>query len=167
MTTIAYRNKCLASDSKISDYDTMSSTYMTKIFKILRLEPYQLSDSPSEIIRREKQVLVGIVGDMYTGLRFIKWLKNPNEDDKAFLQGLSEDYFFEAIVVDEEGNVSIYNNFLEPLELGKIAFYALGSGAKIAMALLDYGVGLETTLEFSKKYDMNTGGETHIVSFNS
>jgi len=162
MTTIAYRNKHLASDSKISDYDSMSSSYMKKIFKIAVPEYDEYSETMTE-----NHYLVGIVGDMYAGLRFIKWLKNQNDSDKEFLQGLAEDYFFEAIVIDVEGSVCIYNNFLEPLNLGKIDFYALGSGAKIAMALLDYGASIEETIHYAKKYDMNTGGDIYILSFNS
>ena len=162
MTTIAYRDKTLAADSKISDYDSMSATYMRKIFKITVSEYNKQSETLND-----NSYLVGIVGDMYAGLRFIKWLQTKNEGDKEFLQGLTDDYFFEAITINEDGEVDLYNNFLEPLRLGKTNFYALGSGSKIAMALLDYGASLEDTIKYAKKYDMNTGGDTHIVSFNS
>ena len=151
MTTIAYKDKHIASDSKISDYDSMSATYMTKIFKI--------STSPSQTY------LAGIVGDMYTGLIFLKWFQTGDQESKELLRGLSEDYAFEAMIVNEEGDIFVYNNFLEPLKLGKLPFYALGSGAKIAMALLDYGATIEATISYAKKYDMNTGGDIHVLSF--
>jgi hypothetical protein len=163
MTTIVYKNGVLASDSKISDPDSMSSNYMKKIFKLSVAIPNPEYDGAS--LLKTKEYLIGIVGDMYAGLLFIKWFQTGDDSTKDFLRNLGEDYFFEAIVVTKDQNLCIYNNFLEPLELGKLNFYALGSGSKIAMAMLDYGASIEDTLTYAKKYDMNTGGDTHILSF--
>lgn len=167
MTTLVYKNGYMASDSKISDYDSMSSNYMKKIFKvsIVHQAPEYNPETKMFTKTTTREYLVGIVGDMYAGLLFIKWFQTGEDGIKDFLQNLGEDYFFEALVVEEAGKACIYNNFLEPLELGQIEFYALGSGAKIAMAMLDYGASIEDTLTYAKKYDMNTGGDTHILSF--
>lgn len=139
MTTIAYSKGVLAGDSQATD---------DQVWRTRKIHRIQTSAG---------HLLVGYCGQVFAAHVFIEWLKN----DKSRKPDLGNEDF-EAIVVAETGRVTIWNQSLVPWRpAGK--FFAIGSGAKAAMAAMYCGKGAVDAVKIAAKIDPYTRGPVHSL----
>lgn len=137
MTTIAYRDGTLAGDTQVSGE---IKTYATKVFKL------------------KNGSLAAGAGDFSSIHAFIEWLQRP----KAERPDLTHDDDFEAIVVASDGGIEWYDQTLRPVPLEQ-PFYAIGSGAAVAMGAMEIGGTAEQAVAAGIKWDAMSGGEVRAV----
>ncbi len=135
MTTIAYRNGLLAGDSQATDNQCW------QVEKLRRLDT-----SAGEL-------LVGYCGEVCSALVFLEWLR----DDRNRKPDLGNEDF-EAIVVSvKTGRVTIWNPSLVGFTpRGK--FFAIGSGAPVAMGAMHAGKNAVEAVKIACKVDPYTRG---------
>jgi hypothetical protein len=135
VTTIAYRAGILAGDSQASDNQNW------RVDKIARLDT-----SAGELI-------VGYCGEVHSAHVFLEWLK----DDRSRKPDISSEDF-EAIVVScKTGRVTIWNQSLVGwTPRGK--FFAIGSGAPVAMGAMHRNAGAIEAVKIACKVDPYTRG---------
>jgi ATP-dependent protease HslVU (ClpYQ) peptidase subunit len=139
MTTIAYAKGVLAGDSQATD----DQVWRTR-------KVYRLQTSAG-------MLLVGYCGEVHAALVFMEWLKN----DKNRKPDLSNEVF-EAIVIAETGRVTIWTANLVPWRpSGK--FFAIGSGAKAAMAAMYCGKNAVEAVKIACKIDPYSRGPVHSI----
>lgn len=139
MTTIAYRSGILAGDSQATDDQLWQAR------KIHRIDT-----SAGEL-------LVGICGDVHSGLVFVEWLK----DDRSRKPDMGHEDF-EAIVVASNGRVTIWTQSLIGwTPTGK--FFAIGSGAKAAMGAMWAGKSAYEAVCIAAKVDPYTRKPVHTL----
>ena len=142
MTTIAYRNGIMASDSMASEEDYLQKVDCQKIWKI-------------------KDTLIGTAKGSYAGLVFIEWFKGKVPKDK--MDWLDQGDDFETLVVDTKGTILTYNRYLVPDRHGQKEFWAIGSGAKCAMVAMECGKTAEQAVRLAIKYDLYSGGRIQTM----
>lgn len=143
MTTIAYRNGVMASDTLVSDEGYLQKTFRPKIKEI-------------------RGCLVGCAGGAWAGNVFFEWFEGNKEDD-CFANELSGDDDFTALVVDANKEVFIYNRYLSPDDVSDMDNVAIGSGSKIAMALMDFGATAEEAVKVTIDHDLYSGGKIQTI----
>jgi ATP-dependent protease HslVU (ClpYQ) peptidase subunit len=137
MTTIAYRNGILAADSLITAGNRIAT-----------------SVSATKIIRLSDGRLLGHCGQM----RHMKPLV-------AFLEGRSERYpdmekDATAIVVHVEGRVELhYGRHPDEALEEEAEFFAIGSGAELALGAMAVGVSAIEAVRAAIRFDTGSGGE--------
>lgn len=134
MTTIAYRNGILAGDSQATDDQLWQATKI-----------HSVKTSAGTL-------LVGVAGDVHSGLVFIEWLKN-DQSRKPDIANES----FEAIVIAETGRVTVWNPSLVGWRPDG-RFFAIGSGAQSAMGAMHAGKSAVEAVKIACKVDPYTRG---------
>jgi hypothetical protein len=150
MTTIAYSpaHRQMAADTLISDEEYLSKYYMTKI------------------MRRADGTLFGTSKGLYEGAVFQAFFTDQASAQKVTaLPSTSEDPEpFEALVVKPNGDILLYNKFLQPIVLNRDSYHAIGSGAKCAMAAMFVGATPERAVAAAAMYDLYTGGGVTVLN---
>ena len=132
MTTIAYRDGVLASDSLATIGDTKAHGSYQKI-------------------RRIGDFLVGAAGSVAASQDFVNWLKHGTEDDPP-PKGQ-----YNALIIDPRGRVrEIENGSVLPVPRGA-KFFAIGSGAAYALAAMYAGASAPEAVKIAAKIDTSTG----------
>lgn len=131
MTTIAYRDNMMASDSACFD----SSLYQGEVDKLWILPSVGL---------------IGCCGEIGAMIRVVDWLKNGSEGRKS--PNLPDDCEFEAIVVNPEGEVFHYDRHLVPIRISN-QFHAIGSGRKLALGAMMAGASADKAVQIACQYD--------------
>lgn len=137
MTVVAYRDGTMASDSScwIGDSD------VTKIKKIYRI----------------KDGLVGVAGDIYSIVKFIKWAKDGWDEDE-----FPEGSVLEAIAVDPQGRVTLWEGAAYcPVPL-RAPYTAIGAGADFAMGAMFAGGTAEMAVRAACKHNAKCGGPVSV-----
>lgn len=142
MTILVYRNNVLAADRQVTDTGSNRKYEWQKI--------HMLDDA-----------LVGISGDMFRGVTFLKLYRSGIRKDfanvpDAWLQGLDEEIDFEAIIIKEK-SIKIYNQLLVPLDISDVSYYAMGSGADVAYGALYMGATAEEAVKAAIAVDTQSG----------
>ena len=132
MTTIAYRDGVLASDSLVTLGDTKShGTYIK--------------------IKRIGNLLVGAAGGVADSEQFLQWLKY---DDGETPPPKGQ---YSALVIDPRGRVrEIENGSVLPVPRGA-KFHAIGSGGPFALAAMYAGASAVEAVKIATKIDINSG----------
>lgn len=141
MTTIAYRDGVLASDSRATIKERVDTDRCKKIFR-LRNNSY-----------------ISIAGDYLNGMRLMERLKQliktRKKDQQLYLpnerfKGVS------AILVDEEAAWIFDGCLWENLKV--YPYYAIGTGGPYALAAMDAGATAEEAVRVGIKRDVYSGG---------
>jgi ATP-dependent HslUV protease subunit HslV len=138
MTTIAYRSGTLAGDTQVSGD---IKTYSTKVFKL------------------KNGSLAAGAGDFSSIHAFIDWLQRP----KSERPDLTHDDDFEALVISEDGVIEWYDQTLRSVPVEQ-EFYAIGSGAAVAIGAMEMGATAEQAVAAGIKWDTLSGGEVRSVA---
>lgn len=143
MTTIAYRDGVLASDSRAT-WDDYTKSDCIKMWKLVsKVEPVK------------GPVLFGGAGDLYAALLFKDWLERggePNLHDR----GVESDGDFDALIVHATG---IYGaNRYCRLERITEPYWAHGSGRQAALAAMHCGKSAMDAVRMAARIDPFTGG---------
>lgn len=150
MTTLAYRDGILASDSLTTRGNT-SVKGIAKLFK---------SDS----------VLVGICGSLHDIPKFSKWILETSDkcDSVAdfYLHGspLDGNDDTEALIADHYGNCWFMHPSGNVFQYDK-EYAAAGSGDYFALGALHMGATAEEAVAASIELDLYTGGNIKSISF--
>jgi hypothetical protein len=126
MTVIAYRDGVLAADSCATD--ASFQTYTQKLF-------------------RRKGVLIGFCGDIEQALVFVDWYF----DRKSRQPDRTSENEWEAIVITKEG-AEMWGPSLRPVPVID-HFYALGSGAAVAMGAMEAGATAKKAAQIACRRD--------------
>lgn len=147
MSTIAYRDGVLASDSMLSgDNFTWGSV--------------------SKISRSERGGIGGAVGRLEETAEFLAWFTKFGADDPERFPPPRGKDGADGIAVTQaltDAGVLLLWTGGERLTVVKTSFIAIGSGAKIAMGAMAAGATAEEAVEIAAKYDVYTGGETMVL----
>lgn len=133
MTTIAVRGTAIAADTQATDGNGIKTTTARKIFEV-------------------NGGLVGLAGDLSDAMVFVEWLRNPKKARKP--EAHSE---FGALELRADGKVYMWNPTLHAL-LIEDEYYAIGSGAPIAMGAMFVGATAEQAVRAAIKFDAYTSG---------
>jgi len=141
MTTIAYRSCTLAADSLgVDDSSSLKST-VSKLFKL-------------------SNCIVGFAGDTGSGHKFVKWVDAGMPDKRPTFPKKCD---FDAVVVyRDRAEVWDEDMMAVPIE---DEFYAIGTGAGVAMGAMDMGADAARAVEAATRWDANTGGK--IISYSA
>lgn len=136
MTTIAANHECMAADTRVSDENTGMSYPATKIFRV-------------------GQSLFGTAGHGSMCLVMIEWLKTNRNRQTLYKQWA--DYEREQIWILELNprGLFLWDGWGVPEQVRRKSF-AIGSGAKAALALLDKGDTPEEAIKGATNYDFYT-----------
>lgn len=141
MTTIAYKDGVMAADRQVSNELYLQKSHSVKIQDI-------------------DGMLVGTCGNCIGGNMFMAWFRDEVNDDEA-IDLFESDADYEAIVVDEEG-IWIYDHLLNREKID-MPYYAVGSGSKVAMALMEAGHDAETAVRIAMNHDLYSGGKLDLL----
>jgi hypothetical protein len=140
MTTIAFRDGWMAADSQETN-DTLKST-CTKIFK--------------KKDEKGRPVLLGTAGGSYTGMIYVDWFGSGKERPEK-IRDIFEDEDFHIIIWDGKKLWEV-NWLWRPIEVTNTKFFAIGSGAAVALGAMEMGASAFEAVVTAKKYDTYTGG---------
>ena len=155
MTTIAYRDDTLAADSQ-DTYDDIKTMSSQKLFKIER-------DDEIEI--------VATAGHGITGMLFIDWYSGDEDEGREACEPklqlndtnlIDWDDNFHILVLNSEGLFEV-DRYFKLLEITE-PFFAIGSGAAVAMGAMHMGATAKEAVEVAKKVDLYTGGKVRTMS---
>ena len=136
MTTLAYREGVLASDSRITAAETVITNNQRKV--------HRLKDGR----------LFGYAGSVEDGHRLLTALRRNTKPPE--LEAIS------ALRIDPDGSVWLYegNVWIKQRE----AYYALGSGSNYALGAMDAGVSAKDAVRIGIKRDVSSGGRVQAVT---
>lgn len=139
MTTVAFKDGVMASDSRYSE----TAVGVTRGPKIFRKKV------------GKKEVLIGISGDVFAAMLFVDWYGTNNTDLHKTLTGMVDDGFT-ALVWDGKRLLEA-NRYCRPTEVDE-AYYAIGSGGVHAMTAMDCGKTAAQAVVMAIKRDQYSGG---------
>lgn len=139
MTTIAYRDGVMASDSQATAGNIRSTA------RKMWLLP---------------GVILGITGDLSQGVNFYHWvIEAISEDDEPEPPEIPD---VQAMMLTKKG-LWLYDS--NPVALPILnKFYAVGSGAELALGAMSMGADAKTAVKIAAKWDVNTGGRIVTMS---
>ena len=126
MTVIAYREGILAADSQFTDENFQTTG--KKLF-------------------RKRGKIIGFAGDAEQGLVFTDWYFNRRSRKPEF----SSEKDWCALVLGKDG-LEYWGPSLRPLEIDE-KYYAIGSGAAVAMGAMDAGATALQAVRIACKRD--------------
>lgn len=149
MTTVAYKDGVLASDSQLEDSETGICGSIKKISKV-------------------DNCLIGGCGNA----ELLSWFLN-NFSGKIFNKVTHNPYTtiasrnsdeFQGIVISPRGKVFLLEGTLVPFEIKPMGgFIAIGAGASFAMGAMEAGASAEEAIRVASKFNSATGGRVQKV----
>lgn len=138
MSTIAYKDGCMAADRKLSA-DGVLSGEVNKV----------------EIIEGQ---IVAWCGDIQDFIAFKEWFCDGcKHDDRPTIDS------FGALSVDSSGNVKTYDNKCRSYQV-KAPFHVNGSGHAIAVGAMAAGASAEEAVRIACVYDCNSGCGVDVIT---
>lgn len=140
MTTVAYKNGVMASDSIAVENDLITRC---------------------EKLHRSRDCIIGIAGDFYAGYLFLEWFEENEIGENR--PGSNDAGDISAMILFPDGSLYtcdahyVLVPYAEP-------FYAIGSGAGYAMSAMRLGLSAEQAVAHAIEFDPNTGGEVKTMS---
>lgn len=142
MTTIAFRDGVLASDSHVV-FDQQVHVY-----------------DVVKIVETNDGKFAGACGKLSQAARFLQWIVNPGKRESPI-----SDPDVSGFTVDEDGVVTIYDDEgSHEIEL-PYNFFALGSGQEAALAAMHMGATAEQAIEIAGRVCKFTGGRIQVLRF--
>jgi len=134
MTTVACNKFTMAADSQFTDGNLV--TRGCKIFKV-------------------KEDIVAYAGDQQSGIAFIDWLEGGDKPELPL-----DD--FEALVLTKAGKIVYYGHLLKSYVITE-PYYAIGSGAHIAVGSIMEGATPDKAVRNACKKDTYSGGPVKVL----
>lgn len=132
MTTVAYRAGVMAADSRITEDSEAGGTRLGKCEKLYR----------------KADAIIGLAGESEPGLVFLDWYGSGKEAPEILVHGEAD---FSALVLTDKGLFSYGRWCRGEKVLNK--FWAIGSGAKAALAAMECGAGAVEAVRIACKVD--------------
>lgn len=143
MTTIAYRDGEMASDTRVTQYDTIVGD-VAKLF------------------RTKHGGIIGVAGTMADAAVCLSWAEN-NVSGPPPERPSESGPLPTAICVEPDGRVKLWNG--TPHLLMVVApFYAIGSGAQVALGAMAMGATAAQAVAAASQFDVYTGGRITSLS---
>ena len=145
MTTVAYKDKELAFDSKVTD---SSGAVLGAVVKGAKLPAGSLA---------------AFAGDLAHCQLFHKWAAAGflNDSLKLSLDNL-KDPCYTGIVVNPKGIITVYNDSTIPVTYTS-KMYSWGSGGGYAMGAMVFGASAKEAVQVAKICDVSTGGRVRVL----
>ena len=143
MTTIAFKDGTLASDSQV----TQNSSFTGSALKIGKLGP----------------VLFGACGALPIAQKFMQWAIGGMVGECPRMAQRDGELVTEAVGVVFHGNHILEFNQYGSITL-KAPYYATGSGGEFARGAMEAGASAQRALEVAMKLDIYTGGDITLLS---
>ena len=137
MTTVAYRDGVIASDSLVTNDNGIGCGHARKIVK-------------------GDNVLGGASGPSGEALKFLQWVKNNCDGDQPVIKGNTEC----ILVKDGVGHYINKDGAIVPV---KCDFMAIGSGEEIAFGAMAMGATAQEAVKIAIQIDTNSGGEIRTL----
>jgi ATP-dependent protease HslVU (ClpYQ) peptidase subunit len=149
MTTIAYRDGIIASDSRAT-WDDWSQSRCIKLYR-----------AKSKVDPVKGDVIVATAGHSAASLLFLDWMEIGGEP-RLHERGVDENTEFECLVVHKSG-VWVADRLcrLEKLEED---FWAAGSGRQAALGAMHAGKGAMDAVRIATRIDPFSGGRVVSMS---
>lgn len=142
MTTVAYRDGCIAADTSCAQGGTHNGRMM-------------------KIARNENGDLAGVCGHAAFGYQFLEWFKDKEEGKVPQAKG-SNDGTDRAIVIRAAtGLIEIWEDsghFVITAE-----YYAMGSGRDIAYGAMYWDATAAEAVAAALKHDESTSGDVMVI----
>lgn len=140
MTTIAVRGGIMAADCQGT-----SGTIRSRVDKM-----FMIGDS----------AIIGVAGTLSECMVFYHWvtdvLLNDAEEDPPKMEEV------EAVILSRKG-VYHYAASVMPVRV-KDQFFAIGSGAEVALGAMSMGADAKKAVQIASKWDVHTGGRIATMS---
>lgn len=149
MTTIAYKDGVLASDSRA----TWAGNVKANCIKMWRIQ--------SKVEPVKGEVLLGVCGNLAAALLFKDWMEAggaPNLKER----GVDADDSFGAIIVHKSGLYSA--DHLCRIEAMPEEFWSDGSGSQFALGAMACGKSAADAVRVASRFDCYTGGRIVTMS---
>lgn len=145
MTTIAYKDGKVVSDTKVSG---LGQCTRIKI---------------KHVTVKSKHGIFGLCGDLSHCYLFEKFFLLNSKEAKDKLEGLEKPEYL-AVFIEEDGTVYEYSNSTTPA-VYTTHVAAWGSGAEFALGAMYAGKSAKEAIQLTSKLDHCTGYETTVLSF--
>ena len=148
MTTIAFRDKTFAADSRETWADD-SGTTVNRCEKLFRVRTSG---------KQKREVVIATAGGSFLGMVFVDWFKRTggsgNADPPVILRDahLEEDF---TVLIWDRGKLFVANHLCRPIEVLE-TFTAIGSGRKAALAAMHCGKNAYQAVHIACKVDPYT-----------
>jgi hypothetical protein len=149
VTTIAYREGILAADSWETHESDQGGTRRHTCTKLFRRT---LGEG-----RRARDVIFATAGQTSPGMVFVDWYGSNEKIPECLL---NKDCDFICLILSNKGLFEV-DEFCRPVQILE-PFYAIGSGAKAALAAMHCGKSAVEAVRIAARIDPYTGGR--IVS---
>lgn len=141
MTTIAFKDGVMASDSQESEDDFKWPCWSQKLYRV-------------------RNLVVGGCGDSSVILHFLAWLDNGKQPEAA--PQLRKGQEFGALVWDGKDLALVDEGFIAiPVDC---PCFAIGSGRDFAMGAMMAGASAEDAVRIAMQLDRNSGGDVQIMT---
>lgn len=145
MTTIAYRAGILAADSQVTySGDESAGSRKHRCQKLFRKKAFG------------GEVIIATAGEGAPGMLFVDWYGKKGKPPAVLA-----DSEFTCLVLDEDG-LWEFDNYCRAEPITE-EFYAIGSGAKVALGAMHHGASAREAVEIAKLVDPYTGGEVKTM----
>lgn len=162
MTTIAadIRSMSMAGDRQCVD---ASGDLLCPAVKVHKLRTFATVEelSPGFILFPNTDFLVGMAGNLFLRDFLHRWVKSgmsPLHPPRVASPSID----FAALILTATAMFAVGSDFA-PLREEILPFFAIGSGAKAAMAALYLGTDVKIAVEIAAKCDSRTGLGTDVV----
>jgi hypothetical protein len=142
VTTIVYKDKTLASDTRLSSDEN----------------PYHYADCQK--IKRVKGWLIGASGGWGSTEYYMR--KFSPDYITGAMAGIPKDEDFTALAISPEGKI-YYVEDDGVFGVLDAEYTAIGSGEKVAMVAMDMGATAKQAIKIAMKYDNHTGGKIQTL----
>ncbi len=145
MTTIAYRNGTIAADSRTTLETEGGGARMFLCEKLFR-KTVTLKDGKTQ------EVIIATAGESTPGMVFLDWFWSGQEPPERLIDGEAD---FTCLVLQEDGLFE-YDAWCRGIQILD-EFYAIGSGAKAALAAMYMGASAAKAVEIACRIDFYSG----------
>ena len=142
MTTVAYRNGWLAADT-LHCVAGMKANYS----KISRCED-----------KEGREYLIASAGNVSDCVALEQWYKNGAVGIPQYVLFKDDEPAVSALIVHEDGRVLYADVYGHKISIQPHNFFAIGSGATVAMGAMHAGATAVEAVEIAIMVDINTGG---------
>lgn len=140
MTTIAYRDGVIAADSQVTVDSEAGGARKFRCEKLYR--------KTVGIGRNRRDVIIGTSGESSPSLLFVDWYGSGKDVPEFFIYGTAD---FTCLIVEPDG-IWEADTYCRPERIME-PFYAIGSGAKAALAAMHCGKTAEQAVEIACRVD--------------
>lgn len=136
MTTIVCNRTSMAADKRVTGGPMFKTT---KIFRI-------------------NGSLIGFCGSLEASLQFVEWRRTPDTKPE-----FGENSSFEALELSADGRLTYWASQLVAMAI-EDDFYAIGSGASLALGAMAMGASPKRAISVAALYDSGTGSDVQTLT---